>query len=299
MPSKSRRWTWTLNNYTDAQLDTLNQVVTEVESVKYLCYGIEIAPTTGTPHLQGYMEVKHPVTMARVKTLLGSQGAHVTASQGTPQQNREYCSKDGLFHEFGEISAHREGQGRRTDLDDVRLMIEDGRTDLEIAQLHFNSWVKYQSSFNRYRSLLQSRRESPKFNLGDFPTSWQTLGNYDYRKSLILWGESGIGKTEFAKTLLPDALFVSHIDDLILFNDTQYHGLIFDDMSFTHLPRESQIHLCDIDNGRSIHVRYQTAFIPSNTKKIFTTNILNGACFNTQDSAIKRRLSIHHLAIIN
>lgn len=109
---------------------------------------------------------------------------------------------------------------------------------------------------------------------------------------MILIGESNIGKTSFAKALLPNALIVSHMDDLGLYDVTAHSGLLFDDMEFTHIPRSAQIHLVDIDDARSIHIRYQTANIPANTKKIFTTNLED---IFLDDPAINRRIQKHHL----
>lgn len=117
----------------------------------------------------------------------------------------------------------------------------------------------------------------------------------DWSKSHIFWGEAGCGKTIYALQLMPKALFVTHMDDLVQFDATEHDGIIFDDMSFDHLHREAQIHIVDIDFPRSIHVRYQVAHIPPNTKKIFTTNKQDGAIFLTEDLAIKRRIKIHHL----
>jgi hypothetical protein len=66
-------------------------------------------------------------------------------------------------------------------------------------------------------------------------------------------------------------------------------------MDFKHLPRTSQIHLVDVDNDRSIHCRYRTAFVPARTKKIFTTNESSGLIVELADAAVKRRIEVHHL----
>lgn len=116
-------------------------------------------------------------------------------------------------------------------------------------------------------------------------------------RSVIFWGEAGIGKTEFAKQLLPKALFVSHMDDLALFEVGVHEGIIFDDMDFTHFPRTSQIHVVDFDNVRSIHIRYAVARIPARTPKIFTTNTPFGKIFDINDAAIRRRIVIKELII--
>ena len=116
----------------------------------------------------------------------------------------------------------------------------------------------------------------------------------DLSKSQILWGASGTGKTSYALSLYPQALLVSHMDDLTRYNPELHSAIVFDDMSFVHLPRQAQIHLVDQDHPRSIHVRYQVATIPANTIKIFTCNDINGAIF-LEDPAIDRRIEKHHI----
>lgn len=92
-------------------------------------------------------------------------------------------------------------------------------------------------------------------------------------KALILVGESGVGKTTWAKTNIPKpALFVTHIDELRQFKPHYHKSILFDDVSFTHYPIQAQIHLVDFFDPRSIHVRYGIATIPAKTTKIFTCN---------------------------
>jgi len=89
--------------------------------------------------------------------------------------------------------------------------------------------------------------------------------------------------------MMPTALFVTHMDDLLKFDAGQHEGIIFDDMSFLHLHREGQIHLVDVEQPRSIHCRYSAANIPANTPKIVTTNNEGGKVVDLFDAAIKRR----------
>ncbi len=109
---------------------------------------------------------------------------------------------------------------------------------------------------------------------------------------MILWGESQIGKTQFALAHFKTPLMISHMDRLTTFDPRVHDGIVFDDMSFTHLHQEAQIHLVDINNTRDIHVRYLCAHIPRKTKKIFTTNKDQGRIFDTDYPAIANRLQI-------
>jgi len=49
---KFRNWVFTLNNYTD---EDIARLANPYEQVKFIAYGKEIAPTTETPHFQGYI----------------------------------------------------------------------------------------------------------------------------------------------------------------------------------------------------------------------------------------------------
>jgi len=46
--AKARGWLFTWNNYPDTYRAALDEL-----ECRYVCAGEEVAPTTGTPHLQG------------------------------------------------------------------------------------------------------------------------------------------------------------------------------------------------------------------------------------------------------
>lgn len=92
-------------------------------------------------------------------------------------------------------------------------------------------------------------------------------------KCLVLIGDSGIGKTTWAKKVIPKpCLFVTHIDELKLFRKDYHKSILFDDVSFHHYPIQAQIHLVDYFDSRTIHIRYGVATIPAKTIKFFTCN---------------------------
>jgi len=91
---QSRRWLFTLNNYTDAELAALNN-----DTFEYVIAGKEVAPTTNTPHLQGYVLFKNNKSLLAVRKLMPR--AHWETAKGTSDENITYCSKDGDFVEYG------------------------------------------------------------------------------------------------------------------------------------------------------------------------------------------------------
>jgi len=95
MPNiKSRAFCFTWNNYPDNHQDVLDGF-----TYRYVCYGYEWAPTTGTPHLQGYLYFDNARSLEAIRR--GLPGVHLTVARGSHLENRTYCSKDGEFVEFG------------------------------------------------------------------------------------------------------------------------------------------------------------------------------------------------------
>lgn len=290
MTTRSKRFTFTLNNW-DEELKAKLIDLYNNGLITYILWGEETAPTTGTPHLQGYLEIARKATLKSLQKVM--KQVHIPIAlliaKGSANQNKIYCSKSGgNFFEKGQPMK----QGKRSDLESIVDLIKKGKTYQEIWEAHPKTMIIHRKGVMEALGVLQtSYVEKPIFDLRNFDESMvaDILSLFTNPKTLILWGESGTGKTTIALNLLPKALVVSHIDDLKNYNSSSHCGIIFDDMSFTHTPREAQIHLVDWDLPRSIHIRYGTAHIPSHTPKIFTTNQPYGLIFNN-DPAINRRI---------
>lgn len=282
--ARAQYWVFTLNNYTDAERALLDGLVESNSHVAFLSYGREVGES-GTPHLQGHLELTTRMRVPQLKAILG-QRVHLEVRRGSFDQAQEYVEKDGDVSSFGERVS--KGAGKRTDLDELAQEIRGGAEKRVLAETYGKEFIKYSKGIDNYYDLFAVA----KYQVCNGP--WKWAHNFLYDKSVILWGAAGIGKTEYAKYLLPNALFVSHMDDLGGFN-SHYDGIIFDDMSFIHLPRTAQIHVLDIDNQRSIHIRYKTATIPAHTKKIFLTNEIDGRIVDLLDEAIARRCEVVEL----
>jgi len=94
-------------------------------------------------------------------------------------------------------------------------------------------------------------------------------------KSIFIRGGSNLGKTHYACAHFQNPLLVCDIDDLKRFSVHLYDGIVFDDMSFTHIPPEKVIHLVDQEFTRTIRCRHSNAIIPAGVRKIFTHNNRN------------------------
>lgn len=118
----------------------------------------------------------------------------------------------------------------------------------------------------------------------------------DPRRSTVVVGPPGIGKTCWAKNIAPKpALFVRHLDSLKLFRENHHKSIIFDDLEFAHLPNHTQKFLVDMENLSEIHVRYNVARVPAGTTKIFTANEYPFSTGGAHGPAIERRIQVIYL----
>lgn len=184
----SRHYCFTLNNPTeDEQLGLCS--ATDDPRVRYLCFQHETGEG-GTPHLQGYVEFRAPTRRAGAKTLLGTPRVHLEPRRGTRTEARDYCRKPesaeaGSFKEFGPWTGG--GQGSRSDLDAVAKLVLAGSTDADIATQHPSVYVRYYRGLHALRSAV-----APAVHRGQ-PTT------------LVLWGETGSGKSALADEKYPGA----------------------------------------------------------------------------------------------
>jgi len=84
--SRNRAHLFTWNNYPATYADVLDRLPS-----RYLVAGEEIAPRTGTPHLQGYVVWKDGKTVPSVRRLL--RGCHIEIARGNHAENDSYCRK--------------------------------------------------------------------------------------------------------------------------------------------------------------------------------------------------------------
>lgn len=86
-----RSWCFTINNYTQEDIDAV--LALKCDRVARLAVGKEVAPTTGTPHLQGYVRFKKSARLKQVCLALGGR-ARLAPRHGTEAQASAYCLKD-------------------------------------------------------------------------------------------------------------------------------------------------------------------------------------------------------------
>lgn len=127
----------------------------------------------GTPHLQGYTYFRNAKSFTAIKSLLPGQ-PHIEVCHHSPQQNADYCKKDGDFREWG-ICPY---QGHRSDLAALAAMVKEGGKQLVVEERP-DQWIKWErgikSLINEYALLNPIKRKNPIIN--------------------VYWGPPGVGKS--------------------------------------------------------------------------------------------------------
>lgn len=166
--SQSKYWCFTLNNYTDDEVEAIKQ-----GEHTYLIMGREMG-TMGTPHLQGYVEFETRKRLTGAKNALGCNRAHMEAAKGNHAQNKIYCTKED--HQFIEMGTPRNRNIKKADFIE---MIKTLKTDKEIFENFPDKYVKNFSGIAKAKNLFIK------------PRNW----TMDIE---IYYGKTGTGKTQSA-----------------------------------------------------------------------------------------------------
>lgn len=93
-----QRWSFTLNNYTEEEIELINSFL---KKCIYGIYGKEVGEQ-GTPHLQGYFKLQNRRRLGGLKKEKCFIRAHLEPSRKCDQANVNYCKKENDFTEFGQ-----------------------------------------------------------------------------------------------------------------------------------------------------------------------------------------------------
>jgi hypothetical protein len=186
MNKQGKHWCFTLNNFSEEEHKQLTELGSH-DNVQYLILGKETGES-GTPHIQGFISLKKKKRFNWIKEAIGTR-AHIEIAKGSPKQNRDYCSKDGAYEEYGEVPR---GQGNRSDLEIAANLVRSGKRLREIAEEAPSAFIRYGSGISRLQFYHRPNRRCATPDIQTF------------------WGPTGTGKTrrvwEFAN---PDELWIS------------------------------------------------------------------------------------------
>lgn len=199
--------------------------------LRFLAYGHEICPNTKKPHLQCYAYSKTPMRLTQWVQVLGPKKHHIERMRGSLAQNERYCSKEGKFQKFGAEPA----QGTRTDLVDVKELLDSGKRPMEIAEEHeehFATVMRYDRSFTKYSEYKRAKKCQDDRTMPDV---------------YVRIGPPGSGKTKWLDDTFGTTGYAIAPDNTGRWYDGCDHDVIlFDDVEAGSIPSFSQWkRLCD------------------------------------------------------
>lgn len=193
--SQGRLWIIVWNNYPANFCEILSEVA-ERDNVEWLAVTEEVAPTTGTRHLQGNIYTQRKITKGGLVRLLDIPAIHVGDRNGRPcygnvGANLDYITKTGVkLFEWGHrppLSTPGAERRQPTDWGEIRDLAKAGRfDDIEHA---------YPREFIMYGPRIRTLYRPPV----------QTLDRIDVR---YIFGNAGIGKDHYVRTTWPGLYLV-------------------------------------------------------------------------------------------
>lgn len=176
----AKGWCFTLNNPPDGTRERLLGLVDDEDyNVEYVVFQLERGEG-GTPHYQGYLHLREKRRFNFVRALV--PGGHIEKRKGSPAQAIAYCQKEDTRVDGPWEAGRCPAPGKALELGEVQRKLDEGATMAEVSRAHFGVFLHYSRGLKEYVQLHRPQRD------------WQTT-------VVVLWGESGTGKSRRAKEL--------------------------------------------------------------------------------------------------
>lgn len=260
----SRRWCFTLNNYTEEEYEAL----VKYEAV-YKVIGKEVGQQ-GTPHLQGFIILPRMFRLSAMKKI--SSRAHWEIARGTSEEAARYCKKDGDYVEQGECPL-TPGLAEQTRWAEAKKRAREGDLDGVPADIY----IRY------YRTLKDIKKDhmAKPADADDVTGVW-------------IWGRAGCGKSRKARTDYSNAYMKMQNKWWDGYQDEEYVILDdFDSKELGHLLKiwADRYPFVGETKGGAIYIRPKKFVVTSNYAP---DDVKFGWDLDTQE-AIKRRFTVIHM----
>ncbi len=177
-PLASKHWCFTINN-PEEEPDIWRPL-----AMTYLVLGLEKAPNTGTPHIQGYVVFNARKRRTAVAKFLPT--AHLERMMGTPKQAAVYCKKDGVWTEFGVIP-NTPQQGAQLNLQQRWDDAYQAAKENDFTRIPKSMLTRY---YHAYKRIAQDNPVIPD--------------DLDQKDNYWITAPTGFGKSTYARKKWPD-----------------------------------------------------------------------------------------------
>lgn len=250
--------------------DELEQLKISVGDYTWLGWVKETCPSTGRIHLHVIWGYKNQRSFKNVMKPFEGKGK-LEPLRGSLKQNEKYLNKENKWIKEGEWPK----QGDRTDLNIIRSQIDKlidnkGSIDdilLSVASESFTTYSLHRKAMTEYYEMKKSVKR-------DYKT-----------KVIVLWGESGTGKSREAfengaTNLEYDGKF---------FSGELTDTMVLDDFDCLDMGRKMFLNICD---RYPLKVRVLGGYKEWCVKTLYITSNYDPANWYGGDKAVQRRLDV-------
>jgi hypothetical protein len=268
-----------LNNYTEQEEKDFQSLPSSPEwGLRYIIYGRETGEN-GTPHLQGYLHFQHKKSLRQLKNFNGR--AHWETSQGSPEQNKDYCSKQGDVFESGDLPLSRSANA--ASLAEKRKEKNQKILNQSLKDLVDSGEISIQQLPLLKKAKLVYLQEE------------QAIGT-DSVRGVWIYGQPGTGKSHYARQTYGDSLYIKAQNKWF----DGYSGekaILLDDLDTGVLGHHLKIwmdkYACTGEiKGGMVNLRHTKFVVTSNYKPedLFEDAVMA--------AAIRRRCEFKHFAVV-
>lgn len=256
--------------FTDFDMLDFGQIYeTNCSIIRYICWGMEICPSTKKEHNQGWLQMVNPKDFNVVRKLMGGK-CHLERCLGTEFDNEKYCKKDGKYSSRGTFKS----QGFRSDLENIKKTLDEGGSLKSIADAHFGDYIRYHRGFEKYQELV-TKEVTKKFRKIE---------------ATIHFGATGTGKTRTAVDQSSEHYMIRG-DDLQWFDGYDGEDTLIIDEYANQVPITKLLSLLD---GYQLRLPVKGGFTYANWTKVYITTNLTELHANAKDEhreALERRVT--------
>lgn len=252
---RSRNFVFTLNNYTENDIEVLVDLTIHEKVFRYIAWGEEIAPSTGTPHLQGWLCFEDKKSWNQVMDIF--HFSFTEHMKGSLDQNESYVlrKKNPRFFEFGD----KPRQGMKKASSKTEEMFHELKTE---KILPYDAFMKYghiyAKNYKAYEHCMGLAPKSPA---------------YSPKEVVVIWGDTEVGKSRKARQFFDQNDMKYYVKGVVQgnwFTDyLQEPGVIFEEFNDEQMPIEHFLELTDCYPSR---VQVKGGMLNFAPKKIIFTS---------------------------
>lgn len=218
------------------------------DDMQFLVYQQEVGEM-GTPHYQGYCELKKQLSLSSIKKIRGLERAHIEPRRGTQQQAIDYCTKLDTYVDGPWRHGEPKNQGSRSDLNALAHLARSGANKRKAFEEMPAVYLRNYKAFGHVQTLFK-------------PSETE-------RRVTLLYGPPGSGKTRYVMDKYPDAYFIPVTSKELWFDGYDGHEVACIDDFAGQIPLLAMLRIID---RYVCQVQVKGGFVWWNPKQIFVTS---------------------------